>query len=103
MRRNIPESACRCSATAFCVHVVALTLTKSADGLVDAKLVLPWLLGALGAPAFFVGLLVPIREAGALLPQLVIAARLLVRLPLQRGRRDRSCRAVRCSAWPARR
>ena len=32
------------------------------------------LLGALGAPAVFVGFLVPIREAGVLLPQLLIAA-----------------------------
>jgi len=55
-------------------HLVALTLTKIADGLIDPKLVLSWLLGILGAPTVFVGLLVPIREAGALLPQLVFGA-----------------------------
>ncbi len=55
-------------------HFGALTLTKIADGLIDPKLVLSWLLGVLGAPAVFVGLLVPIREAGALLPQLVFGA-----------------------------
>jgi hypothetical protein len=55
-------------------HVGALTLSKLADGLVDPKLILSWLLGSLGAPAAFVALLVPIREAGALLPQLVIGA-----------------------------
>ncbi|WP_306734488.1 MFS transporter [Marimonas arenosa] len=54
-------------------HVGALSLTKSADGLFDPKLVLSWLLAALSAPAVFVGLLVPIREAGALLPQLFTA------------------------------
>jgi hypothetical protein len=42
----------------------------------DPKLVLAWLLGALGGPAWAIGLLVPIREAGALLPQLVTAARI---------------------------
>jgi hypothetical protein len=55
------------------VHVASLSLTKTADGLIDPKLVLAWLMGAVGAPAAFVGLLVPIREAGALLPQLALA------------------------------
>lgn len=57
-------------------HVLALTLSKLADGLLDPKLVLSWLAGAIGVPAVFIGMLVPIREAGALLPQLVIGARL---------------------------
>ncbi|WP_342665312.1 hypothetical protein [Roseicyclus elongatus] len=54
-------------------HVISLSMTKLADGFIDPKLVLSWLVGALGAPALFVGLLVPIREAGALLPQLFSA------------------------------
>lgn len=54
-------------------HMVSLSMTKVADGLIDPKLVLSWLLNALGAPAVFVGLLVPIREAGALLPQMLLA------------------------------
>lgn len=55
------------------IQAASLTLTKSADGLIDPKLVLAWLLNALGAPAYLIGLLVPIREAGALLPQLPLA------------------------------
>jgi len=54
-------------------HIVALSLSKVADGLIDPKLVLSWLLGVLGAPAVFIGMLVPIREAGALLPQIAMA------------------------------
>jgi MFS family permease len=54
-------------------HMVSLSMTKVADGLIDPKLVLSWLAGALGAPAAVTGLLVPIREAGALLPQIVLA------------------------------
>ncbi|MCQ0090777.1 hypothetical protein FGD77_03200 [Roseovarius sp. M141] len=50
-------------------------MSKVADGLIDPKLVLSWLLSHLGASSFFVGLLVPIREAGALLPQLFTAPR----------------------------
>jgi len=57
----------------FFLHAVSLTLTKVADGLIDPKIVLSWLVTALGAPAALVGFLVPIREAGALLPQLLIA------------------------------
>lgn len=57
------------------VHVSALTASKLADGLVDPKLVLAWLMGALGAPAALTGALVPVREAGSLLPQLALAGR----------------------------
>lgn len=57
------------------VHLVSLVLTKTGDGLVDPKLVLAWALNALGAPGAFVGALVPIREAGALLPQGLLATR----------------------------
>ena len=58
------------------VHHTALALTKTADGLIDPKLVLAWLMNAIGAPGFLVGLLVPVREAGALLPQLLLARRI---------------------------
>ncbi len=64
-------------------HAVSLSMTKVADGLIDPKLVLSWLLNALGAPAYFVGLLVPIREAGALLPQIGLAA-ILQRMPMRK-------------------
>lgn len=55
------------------IHLVSLTLTKMADGLIDPKLVLSWLLNAIGASGVLIGLLVPVREAGALLPQLLLA------------------------------
>ncbi len=54
----------------------ALTLFKLADGLIDPKIVLPWLLSAVGAPGAVIGALVPVREAGALLPQLPLAPRI---------------------------
>lgn len=59
---------------AFGTHFSALTASKLAGGLVDPKLVLSALLVALGAPGGLVGALVPVREAGALLPQLALAA-----------------------------
>ena len=54
----------------FLRHVISLSASKAADGLIDPKLVLSWLLTHLGAGAFWTGLLVPVREAGALLPQI---------------------------------
>lgn len=72
--KDIPESACNQQPGNFVTHVISLALTKTGDGLADPKLVLAWLLGALGAPAVTVGLLVPIRESLALLPQLFTAA-----------------------------
>ncbi|WP_193369428.1 MFS transporter [Pelagibius marinus] len=72
--RDIPEEACDEQPQNFTKHVISLAATKTGDGLVDPKLVLSWLLTALGAPAFMIGFLVPLREAGALLPQLFIAA-----------------------------
>ncbi|GLP96288.1 MFS transporter [Paraferrimonas sedimenticola] len=46
-------------------------LSKTADELSSAKVVLPWLLNGVGIPVFVSGLLVPIRESGSLLPQLI--------------------------------
>lgn len=54
-------------------HIASLSMTKVADGLIDPKLMLSWLLTSLGAPAVFAGALVPIRESGALLPQILLA------------------------------
>lgn len=49
--------------------VLANTLQSSGDQTVNASTVLPWLFAALGVPAALVGLLVPIRESGSMLPQ----------------------------------
>ena len=73
--RDIPEQLCDEQPRNFSTHVVSLALTKTADALLNPKLILSWLLTTLGASQF-VGLLVPIREAGALLPQLFIADRI---------------------------
>ena len=67
---DLPEAAAKAEAGSFLRHILSLSATKIADGLIDPKLVLSWLLTNLGAGAFWVGLLVPVREAGALLPQL---------------------------------
>lgn len=50
-------------------QIAANALQSAGDQVVNAKTVLPWILGGLGAPAAMVALLVPIRESGSMLPQ----------------------------------
>lgn len=70
--RDIPEAQCNEQPRSFVLQTLSQALSKIGDSLADAKIVLPWLLGAVGAPMFFVGLLVPIREALALIPQILV-------------------------------
>lgn len=78
--KDIPESACHHQPRNFFAYLAANVLNKLADELSSARIILPWLMGVLGAPAALVGFLVPIREAGVLIPQLMVAA-LVRRLP----------------------
>ncbi|MGH8166552.1 MAG: MFS transporter [Woeseiaceae bacterium] len=71
---DIPEAACREQPRNFLVHIASLVATKSGDTLSSSKLVLSWLMTALGAPHFMLGFLVPIRESLSLVPQLFVAA-----------------------------
>src|SRR5690606_32793984 len=71
--KDIPDSACNDQPQAFMAHLWSLTLTKLGDSLVSARLVLPWMLTALGAPSVFISALVPLRESSALLRELFIA------------------------------
>jgi len=82
--KDIPEQSCRHQPHNFFAYLFANLLNKIADEITSAKLVLPWMLGALGAPVAFISFLVPIREAGVLLPQLVVATAIR-RLPQRKG------------------
>ena len=70
--KAISEAACREAPGNFMRHLLANTLSNLADRLASAKTTLPWLLMQLGAPAWMLSLLVPIREAGSMLPQMLI-------------------------------
>ncbi|WP_115718343.1 MFS transporter [Gallaecimonas mangrovi] len=74
--KDISDQACHHQPRSFLIHIVALSLTKTGDGLIDPKLTLTWLLGALGAPLGLTAWLVPVRESLSLLPQLAIASEL---------------------------
>lgn len=82
--RDIPDRECTNLPRNFFLLVAGQLATKIGDELSNAKTVLAWLLGAVGAPVFFVSLLVPIRESGALVPQLLFAAPVRAR-PLRKS------------------
>lgn len=74
--KAIPEAACTALPRNFLLNLANGAATKLAEQIASPGLVLAWLLGAIGAPVAFAGFLVPIRQAGALLPQLAAAARI---------------------------
>ena len=82
--RDIPEDQCREQPRNFARQLVSQALSKTGDALSDSKVVLPWLLGLMGAPVYLVGLLVPIRESLALLPQILIGGAIR-RHPVRKG------------------
>jgi hypothetical protein len=73
---ELPGSACQEVRGNFTLNALNGASTKLAEQLASPGLVLPWMLGAVGAPSVLVGFLVPMRRAGALLPQLVVAGRI---------------------------
>ena len=81
--RDIPEAACQHQPRNAFAYMLANLINKIADELSSAKLILPWLLATLGAPAAFTGFLVPIREAGVLVPQLMVAA-MIRKMPVRK-------------------
>lgn len=80
---DLPEATCRQVPGNAMRLIVAQALQSIGDKVVDAKAVLPWVLTAVGAPAAFIGLLVPIRESGSLLPQAALVP-WIRRLPVRK-------------------
>lgn len=75
VRRNLPGNSLRL--------VAATALQSTGDETVKASTVLPWLFQALGVPSALVGLLVPIRESGSMLPQALLTP-LVLRVRLRK-------------------
>lgn len=58
---------------AYLLNVANGACTKLAEKLAGPDLVLPWMLGAIGAPSGIAATLMPAKQAGSLLPQLMIS------------------------------
>jgi hypothetical protein len=80
---DISESACRETPSSFALLLASYFLTKLGDAIASPKTTLAWLTSVVGAPAFVLGLLVPIRESGSLIPQLFIGS-VIRRLPVRK-------------------
>lgn len=72
--KDISDEACRETPGNFLSTLIANTASNVADRLASAKTTLPWLLMQVGAPDWIISLLVPIRESGSMLPQMLIGA-----------------------------
>jgi MFS family permease len=73
---TIPDEDCRYVPQNFTLNVANGTASKLAEKIISPKLTLPWIFGFLGAPAFIVGMLVPLKDAGSLLPQLFVSGKI---------------------------
>lgn len=71
---DISEQACQVVPGNFLLQILAQFFTKLGDAIASPKTVLAWLFGALSVPGLFTAFLVPVRESGSLIPQLVIAS-----------------------------
>lgn len=72
--KDISDEACKFVPVNFFLIIISNTLTKLADSLSNPKTVLAWLMSYVNAPLYLIGFLVPIRESGSMLPQIVIAS-----------------------------
>ena len=72
--KAISEEACEEVPGNFFRLLISNSLTKIGDSVSNPKTTLAWILQAVGAPAAFTGIIVPLRESGSLLPQLVISS-----------------------------
>jgi hypothetical protein len=70
--KDIPEEACVVVPPNFFLHLASQFLTKIGDALSSPGLVITWLLSVLAAPTALIATLVPLREAGSLLPQMAL-------------------------------
>lgn len=70
---DISDLACRETPRNFLLILFSNGMTKLGDALASPKTLLPWMAASIAVPAWIIGLLVPIRESGSLVPQLAIA------------------------------
>jgi len=72
--KAIDEKACKVVPGNFFLTIISYFFNKLADSVANTKVIIPWIMESLAVPLFLISFLVPIRESGSLLPQLLIAA-----------------------------
>ncbi len=81
--KDISDAACRYSPLNYFVLILSNTLSKLGDVLGNPKTVLAWLMQYVNAPLALISFIVPIRESGSMLPQIIIA-NYIRRLPVRK-------------------
>ena len=71
---DISDRACQETPGNFTLILFSYLMTKLGDMIYSPKVSLVWLLSLVGAPAYLIGALVPLRESGSLIPQLFIGS-----------------------------
>ena len=72
----IPDEACTDVPKNFTLNVLNGTASKLAEKIISPNLTLAWIMHFLGASSGVIGALVPIKDAGSLLPQLLVSGRI---------------------------
>ncbi|WP_149275803.1 MFS transporter [Pareuzebyella sediminis] len=72
--RAISEDACQDTPKNYFLIMWSNTLTKLGDTLSNPKTVLTWVMSYVNAPVYLISFIVPIRESGSMLPQIIIAS-----------------------------
>lgn len=70
---DITDEACRYIPRNFFIQIFSQIFTKLGDTLSNPKTVLSWLMSYVNAPMHLISLIVPIRESGSMLPQILFA------------------------------
>lgn len=74
--KDIDEDQCTSVPSNFLLNAASGFCSKLAEQLVSPGVTLPWLLNMLGASSGFTGLLVPLKNMGSLMPQILISAKI---------------------------
>lgn len=80
---DISDDACKYVPRNFFIQIVSQVFTKLGDTLSNPKTVLTWLMSYVNAPVFLISLIVPIRESGSMVPQ-ILFARYINRQPIRK-------------------
>jgi len=74
--KAIPDEACTHVPKNFTLNIANGTLTKLAEKIISPSLTLAWIMDFFGASSAMVGALVPVKDAGSLLPQLAVSGKI---------------------------
>lgn len=72
--KDISDEACHYTPVNYFLILSSNVLTKLGDTLSNPKTVLAWLMSYVQAPLFLISMIVPIRESGSMLPQIIIGS-----------------------------